>query len=450
MAASDTQALAPHAADPHGPSGAGKPAARLPAEPDQPRRRWWAIVALACMAFFLFTPKTPSSDCIQIITVFHAVQVPLNCDSRLLAKLYRDAEKYFTEFNNWKGRPIFFLYGVAAAPVLQAVAVPLWAVIGNFAQSDRKLSHYSKYFSLHLAYYLLNIGVVLFSVWLAFNLLGLASATPLAIALSAAIATTDLAAGTVWLAHTNIFNLLAPIACAWFVRLGMQARITSAGALYAWMGGGGLMLLVYPLFVILLPAFIAGLALDGLMHRGQIGALVRKAGHAAAAAILFVLPVILWSVTVRYIFSTPVYMTAQYGQFVWLADAYHNANLWPALSANWSAFIASLYLHFSWFEILLPLAGCAGLLVTGDRSQLRLADPVIPALAIAAIGILGFNFLQGYYAARLQVSVASLLYMLVARLAFCTGRPRIGVGVLAAIALAQFVDASLHYAVTAE
>ena len=84
----------------------------------------------------------------------------MNCDTRLLAKLYRDAPTYFTEFNNWKGRPVYFLYGVFGAPAMEAIALPLWAIVSPYATSDRKLSHYRTYFSLHLVYYLLNVVMV--------------------------------------------------------------------------------------------------------------------------------------------------------------------------------------------------------------------------------------------------------------------------------------------------
>ena len=420
-----------------------------------PSRRWWIIPPLLCICFFLFTPKIAPSNCIQIIKFANAVQVPLNCDSRLLAKLYRDAGKYFTEFNNWKGRPVFFLYGVVTAPILEPVAVPLWSAIGGFASSDRKLSHYRKYFSLHLAYYSLNIGVVLFSIWLALNLLGLPRSGMLAISLSGAIASSDLVAGTIWLAHTNIFNLLAPITCAFFVCIGFQNRITRPTQLFLWAGAAGLMVLVYPLFILALPAWVAGLLLAPILNRFNPRPPLQTGSGSAAlqflvTPVLFVLPVLIWSLMVRYVFVTPVYMTAQYGQFVWMLDAYADGKLLAELVTHLSTFVSTLQIHFSWFETILPLSGAIALLVVGDRSRMRWTDPALLALLIAALGILSFNYLQGYYAARLQISVASLSYMAVARLAYLLDRPRLGTGFLSAIILAQLVDASMHYAATAE
>jgi len=430
-------------------------------------RHWWMLPALFCILFLLFTPKTPPTACIQPIHIADSVQLHLNCDSRLLAKLYRDAEKYFTEFNNWKGRPVYFLYGVVAAPVMEPIAVPLWTAIASFTSSDRSLSHYRKYFSLHLAYYALNIGMVLFAVWMALNMLGLLRSEPsfsgvahagwLAAALSAAIASTDLVAGTVWLAHTTIFNLLAPIACSFFVLIGFQARGTKPTLILAWAACAGLMVLVYPLFIILLPALFAGIALDLLFNRPRVltprqshNSLTAVLANAVLAAIVMVLPVVAWTLVVKHVFATPVYMTAQYGQFVWLFDAYRDGTLTTAIAGNWSAFITALGLHFSWFEIALPFAGILALLVAGDRSKLSRIDPVLAALIVGILAILSFNFLQGYYAARLQVSVAALFYVIVARLADLVDRRAIGIATLGAITLAQLVDASFHYAVTAD
>lgn len=426
------------------------------------RRRWWIFPVLFCVAFFLFTPKTPPNACIQPIRIADSVQLHLNCDSRLLAKMYRNAEKYFTEFNAWKGRPVYFFYGVVAAPVMEPIAVPLWAAIGSFATSDRSLSHYRKYFSLHLAYYALNIGVVLFTVWMALNMLGLlrpglANAGRLAIALSAAIASTDLVAGTVWVTHTTIFNLLAPIACSFFVLIGFQARRTRPGLVLAWAAFAGLMVLVYPLYVLLLPALFTGIVLDLVLNRSSAFAqkptgvtLTPVTVNAVLAAIIMVLPVAGWTLIVKHGFTTPVYLTAQYGQFIWLFDAYREGKLVAALGGNLSAFVAALRLHFSWFEIVLPLAGCAVLLVAGDRSRLNRLDPVLTALIIAVLAIWSFNYLQGYYAARLHVSVVSLFYVIVARLADLVNRRAIGIATLAVITGVQIVDASLHYEVTAD
>lgn len=413
------------------------------------RRHRWILIALAIMGFFLFVPKTPGTECIQIIRFATAVEVPLNCDSRLLAKLYRNAETYFTEFNNWKGRPVFFVYGVFAAPVMEAVAVPLWAVVGGTAVSDRKISHYRTYFSLHLAYYALNVAVVLLTIWMAFNLVGLAATSGLALALAAAIASTDLVHGSVWLAHTNIYNLLAAIACAFFVRLGWQARETEPRMVLAWMAGAGMMLLVYPLFVILLPAFLAGAVLRGMFGRPTGTPSRLSLPVAGFALIVFVLPLLGWNLAVRTLFATDVYLTAQYGQFVWLADAYRAGTLASAMAGNAMTFVNTLGLHLNVFETLPVLLACVALALFGDRSRLRLTDPVLLAIGIALIGVLAFNYLQGYYAARLQVSVGALLLLLLARIALLTGSVRSAGFVLVAVTVVQLINAATSYSVSA-
>ncbi|MEM1048355.1 MAG: hypothetical protein AAGL24_19550 [Pseudomonadota bacterium] len=415
-----------------------------------PARRYrWVLVALAIMAFFLFVPKTPGSACIQIIRFAQAVEVPLNCDSRLLAKLYRNAETYFTDFNNWKGRPVFFVYGVFAAPVMEAVAVPLWTAVGGTAVSDRKVSHYRTYFSLHLAYYALNVAVVLLTIWMAFNLVGLAASSGLALALAASIASTDLVHGSVWLAHTNIYNLLAAIACAFFVRLGWQTRETEPGTVLAWMAGAGLMLLVYPLFVILLPAFLSGVVLRGLFGRQTGAPFLLSVPVAGLAVLLFVLPLLGWNLAVRTLFATDVYLTAQYGQFVWLVDAYRAGTLASAMADNALTFFNTLGLHLNLFETVPVLVACAALVLFGDRSRLRASDPVLIAIAIALIGVLAFNYLQGYYAARLQVSVVALLFLLLARIALLTGGVRLGGLVLVGVTVVQLIDAATSYSLSA-
>lgn len=416
-----------------------------------PRHLWWAAAALFCIFAFLFAPKTQGSDCIQPIAIFGAVKLVLNCDSRLLAKLYRDAEKYFTEFNNWKGRPVFFLYGVASAPVFQAVAAPLWTALKPFASSDRSLSHFGKYFSLHLAHYTLNIAAVLVAVWMAIGLLGLDPSSRLALFVSAAIASSDLVHGSVWLAHTNIFNLSAAVATAFYFRIGYQHRLCSHVALFSWALGAGLMVLVYPVFVLLLPAFVAGVLFAAIAGRPED----RAAGPSVLATIAGVslcllLPVIAWNLAVKTVFATPVYLTAQYGQFVWLFDAFGDGRLGQALVDQGAAFVGTLFKHLSWFETALPLAGVVLVLATGTRDRLTRRDPVTAAILTAMIGVLSFNYLQGYYAARLQVGVAVLGYLLLAHFGRLCAREGLATGVLGCVVLAQIVDAMMHYPASAD
>ena len=421
----------------------------------QPGPYAWLVAALLIFGLFLFTPKTPKTACIQHVTLFNAVELHVNCDTRLLAKLYRDAPTYFTEFNNWKGRPVYFLYGVFGAPAMEAIALPLWAIVSPHATSDRKLSHYRTYFSLHLVYYLLNVVMVLGAIWMAFGIAGIGSAGWLPVTLSAAIATSDLVAGTLWLAHTTVFNLFAPIACAWFVLVGWQYRFANRLTILAWCLAGGLMVLVYPLFIILLPALFCGLALSAVTDRSLVDGYGRNWAPVdplalAAATALFVLPLLGWNGLVHNVFQTPVYLTAEKGQFVWLIDAWREGRLGEAVPNAIYAFWTTLNANFSWFEIILPAAGLATLAFLARRRPPRLLDPALTALLIATAAVLGFNLLQGYYEARLQVSVAVLFYIAVARTGLLVDRQRVASAFLAAIALAQIVDAVLYPAITAD
>lgn len=409
-------------------------------------RHRWLVVAFITFFLLLFAPKSPGSDCVQVIRFFGAAELALNCDSRLLAKLYRDAEKYFTEFNNWKERPVFFSYGVVAAPVMQPIAAPLWQVLRPSAQSDRSLSHFGTYFSLHLAHFVLNIGVVLFAIWMTLNLLGLDPASRLALALTAAIATSDLVHGGLWMAHTNIFNLLAVIACAFYFRIGFQHRLLTPGATFAWAGFAGLLVLVYPILMLALPAFVAGILFERLTGRGVAPDTRPAWPRLALAAILFVLPVVAWNVIVNIVFQTPVYMTAQYGQFVWLLEAWREERLWATLASQWTVFTGALALHLTWFEVALPLAGIAVVaLAAGRHGHLRLADPVFAAIVVAILGILSFNYLQGYYAARMHIGVAVLLYMMLAHLGRLAGSDTVASVTLALVVAAQVADAALNF-----
>ena len=250
-----------------------------------------------------------------------------------------------------------------------------------------------------------------------------------------------------WLAHTNIFNLLAGIACAFTVCLGFQHRLAGNVTLAAWALAGGASVLIYPLFIVLLPAFLAGIVLGALFNSKSRQAVGQRPTwkswlDLAVIAALFVVPVLAWNLVVTFVFATATYFTAQKAQFTWLLTAYQEGVLISALHANWNLFAGRLQANFSWIEVLLPVAGIGAVLARGGVKNLRLFDPVMVALTVALFGILLFNYLQGYYAARMHVAVIALVFIFLARLAQIVRQEQLASVFLVAVAAAQLADAA--------
>ena len=414
-------------------------------------RRTWLLAVLACIAVFLFTDKSKDTLCIHNVFIYDVIVLPHNCDALSLADRLLQAQTFYTEFHNWKGRPVYHAYGMVAGHALVPVAFPLWAALYPGARAKNQLRKFSVAFNFHLAYFLLNIGVVVACVWVAIRISGVAIASWPAVGLAAAIASTDLVEGGVWLLHTNIFNLVSAFGTLLFVVLGMQRTIIGRGAVLA---GGfliGLGALVYPAIAIAAPGYVCGRAIGRFRVENDRRSLMEEALELLAFAAVAAAPVIAWWGANRLFFETGTYLTVDKGHFSWAPLAFKEGKLVEQIAAHWEWFFG-LLMKFSAAEYLLGLGSILLLSLRGGLAGLKdlATDPVVWAALIAMAGVLSFNFLQGYHAARLMVAAAYLPYVIVARLSRSESRRTIGTACLFVIAGYQMVDALTSVTVTGD
>lgn len=418
--------------------------------PNLPPYAWIAVV-LAIVAIFLFTEKARDTGCIHNVVIYGVAVLPHNCDSPVLARRLLSFDEFYTEYHSWKGRPVYHAYGMVAGNALVPFALPLLAVLLPGTQSKERLWVFALVFNFHLAYFLLNIAVVLACAWIAIRVSGLPPGSPAAIALAAAVASTDIVEGGVWLLHTNIFNLLAAFGAVLFVVLGMQRVLLSRGAVLFGGTAIGLGILIYPALAVLAPAYIAG----RLFARYRIDGDGMSLGDDALETCLFlaavaVFPLIWWACN-RYLLDSSTYMTADRGQFVWVLNSFHDGTFLKSVARHFSTFSSQIQRH-SGSEAGLAVISIALLMVLNGRKALReeIADPVIWAVLIASLGVLSFNFLQGYYAARMHVAATYVLYVIVARLPRHGPTLRLSTFCLAGITLYQLGDAMMTYTVSGD
>lgn len=364
-----------------------------PILPRKRPRHTWILAVLAVIVLFLFTDKAEDTGCIHNVVIYGAAVLPHNCDSPVLARRQLSFDEFYTEYHSWKGRPVYHAYGWVVGSALVPMALPLLAAVLPGAQSKERLWVFALVFNYHLAYFLLNIGVVVACAWIAIRVSGLPPDSPAAIALAAAVASTDILEGGVWLMHTNIFNLLSAFGAVFFILLGMQRALLSRGEILVAGFAVGLGILTYPALVVLAPAYVAGRLIGRLRIDGEgIGI-----GEEAAEIGLFFLcvaaaPLVWWACN-RYLLDSATYMTAERGQFVWLLEAFRAGTLPQALSNHAYSFGRQLVRH-SGIEAGLAALSIAVLVVANGRRALgrESTDPVIWAVLIAASGVLAFNF----------------------------------------------------------
>jgi hypothetical protein len=414
-------------------------------------RHAWLFAVLACIAVFLFTDKSKDTACIHNVFIYGVAVLPHNCDALSMADRLIDLESFYTTYHNWKGRPVYHAYGAIAGSALVPVAYPIWAALYPGVETKSQLRKFSASFSYHFAYFLLNIGVVIACAWIAIRVAGLEIASWPAVALAAAVASSDIVEGGVWLLHTNIFNLVSAFGTLLCVVLGMQRTIlTRAGVLW----GGfliGLGVLVYPALSLLAPGYVAGRLIGRLKVENDRTPLAHEFAELLLFVLAVALPVVAWWSANRFVFGTSTYLTADKGHFTWIPKAMAEGKGISYVAWRLAGYYGIVMKH-SAAEYYLALGAIAVLTlrygVGGVRTLLN--DPIVWAVLVAMAGVIVFNFLQGYYAPRLHVSAAYLLFVVIARLAAQKGNAIPASFCLFAITGYHLVNAAMTYAASGD
>jgi len=417
------------------------------AKPFADRSRWWIFAVFFVLVFFLFTHQRQDSTCTHNITVYNAIELQLNCDTNSINNYAHDPVKLVTEFHNWKGRPVYLAYGLIVGHALMPVAQPVWRLlIKPWVKMKAYFNNFSRNFHIHLGYVLLNILVVFFCARSGLRLSKVPITNVSAIALAAAIASLDLVQGGVFMFHTNLFNMVAAVGAAIYVSMGMSAHFQTSRQVSLLGGLVGMGILTYPSIVILAPAYLVGNVYGRLRWPTTSASWGTLASRYALFALSAAVLPLLWYVLISQVFETQVYLTAKYGQFVWILEAFNNGDLLNSLSIHLGSFLGALMSTLD-TEGCLVAGALLGLAAMGGKKfWALLTTPLVFCLFIAALGVLSFNFFQGFYAPRLHISVLILAYILIAHMAYALRLHKTGALLLSAIVAYQLMDAALHTA----
>ena len=411
------------------------------------RDRWWFYAVALVLVFFLFTHQRDDTTCHHTVKIYGLLEIQLGCDTHSIHGLADDPAKIYTEFHNWKGRPVYLTYGLLTGQALMPFVKPVWHVLVKpWTQVKAMMDDFSRYIHWHVAFILLNIAFVFYAVRLGLRMSEVPISSAAAVALAMALSSLELIQASVFAFHTNIFNVAAALGAAAYASLGISARFQSPGqvALLGLIVGAAI--LVYPSIAIAGPAYLMG-NLYGLWRWSD------QMPSAKAIALrygVFVLGMAFlpvgWNQLNAHVFHSDVYLAIQAGHFIWLLEAFREGHLLSTLVERFGEFYQSLQRNLG-YEFLMSVAAMAVLAVRGGKAfWSSLKAPIVFCLVIAALGVLSFNFLQGAYVYRLQVCVLLLAYILIARTAWTLKFEKSGAAMLFAIAGYQLVDAALHTA----
>ncbi|WP_420547706.1 hypothetical protein [Curvivirga sp.] len=417
--------------------------------------KFWHLAVVLALAILATTPKYKDIGCLEKITLANYVNFSFNCDSPELTNRQLAPHKFFTEYHNWKGRPVYFTYGLVVGYALSgptAFIKPLISIEDSLGIG--RAAHISKVLNFYLAYFILNISIVFMCCWCAIRISGLQTTSYTAAALTLVIASLDVVEAGTFLLHTVIMNLPVAIGACFYCILGAQFKLLSR---FSYISLGlfiGLSILVYPAFAILVPAFFCGLAYGIFVLKSQRNISIKLLLWNIVLFIgLSLIPVLFWTNLNQYIFETSTYLTLDKGQFKWLPEALKQDNWLELIFTRAEKFLFRVYLTTK-IEVISALFAFLGILVWAIYKNRTLRSPFsdLPlfALLISILGVLSFNFLQGYYAPRMHYCIAALLYIAVMRFAVLQKSDKAVVPLFLGISVVHFYDAIFYFTITGD
>ena len=327
-----------------------------------------------------------------------------SCDSPTFMAEFQHPWFLLHERDQRQSRPLFVLAGTATT----ALASPVALVVGTSA--------------LRLGAQLLNALLLAAAVVIAWALLRAAGVgTDLRVAVTALLVVNDVTKASVWSAHTQMMNIVVPLAVTALAYLVLdRPRMRTARF---WLLGlaCGLGFLASGFFLVGLPVLVIA-RLIALRRSAPLTAR-RSLGEAFGCAIAFAAPVVAWVGAVRLVVgSFYSHETARYRQFVWILDALGRgidrfAERLGTFSGRFGDTLGTRDLPP--VLALAVLIGIAFLVqeirrLQSDTHHDRRARDLALAAVLTTGGFALFLWLLGYYQPRLTFALAPPLLLIVA------------------------------------
>lgn len=222
--------------------------------------KYWHFAVILVLVIFATTPKSENTECLEEIKFAKVVNFSFNCDPLALTNRFEDPQRLFTEYHNWKGRPLYFTFGYIMGNV---ILVPI-KIFQPIIQIESELKswaekHIGDTLHFYFAYFLLNISVVFVVCWSAIRLSGIDNRSIMAAVLALVISSLDIVEAGTFLMHTNIMNLAVAVGAALYFALGAQFHLLGRVSICFFGSSIGLSILIYPAFSLYLPDFLCGL-----------------------------------------------------------------------------------------------------------------------------------------------------------------------------------------------
>ncbi|MFN3076797.1 MAG: hypothetical protein ABT940_07960 [Alphaproteobacteria bacterium] len=414
-------------------------------------RRPEILTFLLCVPLVFLFARLPSpeqsGECLRPITVGPYVHLIHNCDSYSITSEVGNLKHFLFAANPWRSRPVYVVAAAGLASALSPVAVTLRLGLERWIGGEAKTNVFLGRFPIYLALMTLNVLFLGLAASLAMRLGG-GPTSGLGIGLGAVVVSSDLVHGLFWSQHPSFMNVLVSLGGVFYFVQGCRARQLRSGEIAGLGLAAGVAILVYALSVIWLCTFVLG-ALFWEWRAGENNVTREFARWLPIFVLTGCGPVLAWlAVNHLYLHVTIAYEADCCKQFVWLTEAWSRGDLATAVVLKWQAFFPNVLLWQGW-PGLFAVIGILGLAWFRKKPVDRwLRDPVLVGVLVSCLGILVFNFLQGYFQPRLVNGITLALFVALARVARMGGRERWGIFLLLVATLGQVGDSFLEAAIS--
>lgn len=374
----------------------------------------YAVLTAFLCVLFLFSAKPQEEYCGKIIEVGNIGAFPLNCDSWDYIETAQNPAKLLEEKSIRQTRPLYVVLAAAVGYVLS----PLVAVLPleNAAVQDQLLVS-----SFYWGFMLLNFTILLISLLIFDRIVDILSECKfpqIAKYILAVFLVSNVVIKTsFWSAHQQMLTILSPLLCIYLCLKIVLADELKAKFVYGVSLLGGVLLLCYGNFLVLLPAILLSVLVQ--LYRSTNFSILKAAKICAPSAIIFIAPMAIWSAILIAV-NGHVYSheAVVYRQFLWIFD-----KLNVSFAEFYRQFISFASLYWTTvYRTVLVFIVAFGLIKTYNivfqsknwRDELiantsRKAGVIAIVLMLYAL----FFLLMGYYSERLTFTLVPVVLCLI-------------------------------------
>jgi len=372
-----------------------------------------ALTAFLCF-LFLFAPRPNEDYCGKFIDVGSFGFFPLNCDSYDYIDTAKSPVKLLDENSIRQTRP---LYVVLASAVGYAIS-PLFAVLPfkNIAAQDELLAD-----SFYWGFMLLNFTILVLSLLLFDRIAGILTDGEFPqfarYILAVFLVSNVVIKTSVWSAHQQMLTIFSPLLCVYLCLKIVLADELKLKNILPVSLLGGLLLMTYGNFLVMLPAIILAILIQ--LYRSEKFSFKKATKLCIPAALIFAAPMALWSAVLIAV-NGKVYSheASAYRQFIWIFDKLSVSfkDFYDQLITFTALYWTSVYRTVFVFLIALVL-----LKICNFFFQRKSAQTEIPASRSSLAGIIAiilmlyalFFWLMGYYGERLTFTLVPVVLCLI-------------------------------------